>query len=84
MEGYGKENTSFFPRLQGISDLLGTGHGSCVSVSLVQLLTFLVCNCREDFYYKPARTVSLEANFANVMENIKASELVVVNPVPKS
>lgn len=84
MEGYGKENASFFPRLRGISDPLGTGHVNCVSQSLGQLVTFLVCNCRQDFYHKPARTVSLEASFANIMENIKASELVVVNPVPKS
>lgn len=68
-----------FPGLRGISGPVGTGHSGCGSQSLT-----LVCNCRQDFHHKPARTVSLGANFENEMENVKAGELVVVNPVPAS
>lgn len=45
---------------------------------------FSVCNCRQDFYHKPARIVSVVINFAKVLEHVKASELVAANPVPRS
>lgn len=69
---------------QGISDPVGTGDSGCGSQSLGWSFTSSVCNCRQDFYHKPARTVSLGGNFTNVMENAKANELVVVNPGPRS